>query len=85
MNRQEIEQSFLSAGWELDGSFGEHLIIGDSGDSTSLLAHEEVWEADEPVFEILDHKRLASYWVREVPTPQQAIKLVQEQGKPPEE
>jgi hypothetical protein len=85
MNRQEIEQSFLSVGWELDGSFGEHLIIGDSGDSTSLLAHEEVWEADEPVFEILDHKRLTSYWVREVPTPQQAIKLVQEQGKPPEE
>ncbi len=85
MDRQEIEQSFLSAGWELDGSFGEHLIIGDSGDSTSLIAHEEVWEADDPVFEILDHKGLYTCWVREVPTPLQATKLVQEQGKSSEE
>ena len=85
MNRQEIKQSFVSAGWDLDGGFGEQLIIGYSGDSTSLLAHEEVWGADDPIFEILDHERLYTYWVREVPSPLQAKKLVQEQSKPPEE
>jgi hypothetical protein len=85
MNRQEIEQNFLNAGWELDGSFAEHLIIGDSGDSTSLIAHEEVWGAEDPHFEILDHKGLYTCWVREVPTPQQAKQLLQEQGKPSEE
>ena len=85
MNRQEIEQSFTSAGWDLDGSFGEHLIIGHSGDSVSLLAHKEVWGAEDPTFEILDHATLLTCWVGEVPTPQQATKLLREEGEPPEE
>jgi hypothetical protein len=41
VTRQEIEQRFADAGWELDGSFGGHLIIGYSGEHVSLLAHEE--------------------------------------------
>jgi len=56
-----MEQRFARAGWELDGSFSEHLIIGYSGDSVSLLAHEEVWETDEPIFEILDHEEMVNY------------------------
>jgi hypothetical protein len=28
MNQEEVEQGFASAGWELDGSFYKHLIIG---------------------------------------------------------
>ena len=83
MNRDEIEQRFASAGWELDGSFSGHLIIGYSGDCVSLLAHEEVWETDDPIFEILDHEQIVNYWVTEIPTPQQAEKLVREHGKPP--
>ena len=85
MDRQEIEQSFTRAGWDLDSSFGEHLIIGYSGDSTSLLAHREVWGADQPVFEILDHENLVTYWVSEIPTPRQATKLLRKIGQPPEE
>jgi hypothetical protein len=43
VNREEIEQRFASAGWDLDGSFAEHLIIGYNGDGVSLLAHKEDW------------------------------------------
>jgi hypothetical protein len=50
----------------------------------SLLAHEEVWGTDEPIFEILDHEEMVNYWVTDIPTPQQAQKLVREYGKPPE-
>jgi hypothetical protein len=88
VRREEIEQGFLDAGWELDGSFGEHLIIGYSGDHLSLLAHQEVWGTDNPIFEILDHEQMLSYWVTQIPNPQQADQLVclpRKQGKSPDE
>ena len=46
MNHKEIEQNFTSAGWELDGSFSDHLIIDYDGDGLSILAHREEWETD---------------------------------------
>jgi hypothetical protein len=85
MYQKEIEQSFTSAGWDIDGSFTEHLIIGYSGDNISLLAHKEVWGTDDPVFEIIDHERLLNYWVRDVPTPYQATTLLEEYGQSPAE
>ena len=85
MDQEEIEQHFANAGWDLDGSFAEHLIIGYSAENISLLAHKEAWQTDDPLFEIIDHKRLLSYWVREVPTPDQAAKLLEEFGHPPDE
>jgi hypothetical protein len=84
VTRQEIEQRFADAGWELDGSFGGHLIIGYSGEHVSLLAHKEAWGSDDPVFEILDHDKTLNYWTAEIPTPHQAEKLVHEHGEPPE-
>jgi hypothetical protein len=44
MGQKEINQSFTSAGWKLDGSFANDLIIGYDGDYLSILAHREVWE-----------------------------------------
>ncbi|CAA9462924.1 MAG: hypothetical protein AVDCRST_MAG28-3614 [uncultured Rubrobacteraceae bacterium] len=76
MGRQEIEHAFANAGWDLDDCFTDVLIIGCSGDSVSLLAHEEAWRDNESVFEILDHKRIVGRWVREIPTPQQAQELL---------
>jgi hypothetical protein len=64
---EEIEQRFVDAGWELDGSFADHLIIGYSGDHVSLLAHQEVWNTEDPVFEIQDHEEIVTYWVKEIP------------------
>jgi hypothetical protein len=82
---KEIQQGFLDAGWDLDGSFEDHLVIGYSGDGTSILAHEEAWDTDNPFFELLDHETMLTYWVRVVPTPRQAQKLLEEYGEPPEE
>jgi hypothetical protein len=38
MDQKEIEQSFTSAGWVLDVSFADDLIIGYDGDYLSILA-----------------------------------------------
>lgn len=87
MDPQKVKQKFTSAGWYIDDSFSEHLVIGCRGDDLSIVAHpEEVLErAEEPLFEIFDHERYATYWVRQIPTPQQALQLLREHGEPPEE
>ena len=79
MGQKELEQSFTSAGWELDGSFADDLIIGHDGDYLSILAHREVWESEDRAFEIIDHERNITYWVQEILTPQQATELLQEE------
>ena len=89
MNRETIEeivQSLASAGWDRDDGFSGYLIIGIRGDNLSIVAHEgeEVGETDEIVFELLDHERNVTHWVKEVPTPQQAQELLEEHGELPE-
>ncbi len=85
---KEIVQSFTSGGWELDNSFSGYLVIGFSGDNLSIVAHKEgeaaAGETDEIVFELLDHERNLTYWVKEVPTPQRAQALLEEHGELPE-
>ncbi len=85
---KEIVKSFTSAGWDRDDSFSGYLVIGFSGDNLSIVAHEgedvEVGETDQIVFELLDHERNVTYWVKEVPTPQQAQLLLEEHGELPE-
>ena len=85
MSPEEIEQSFASAGWHLDGGFTDYLIIGYNDDGLSILARKEAWETDEPVFELIDHERDVTYSVEEIPTPQQAQQMLQEHGQLPEE
>ncbi len=84
MGHQEIEQTFTNSGWELDGSFADHLVIGYDGDGLSILVHREEWETDDPTFEIIDHERILTYWVKDIYTPQQARDLLQLFGQPPE-
>jgi len=56
------------------------------GNGLSILAHEQAWLTDEPiVFELIDHERDVTYGVREIPPPQQAARLLIENGQPPEE
>jgi len=82
--KKEIKQSFDTAGWDLDGSFADHLVIGYSGDGISILAHKETWGTEDPFFELLDHERMHTYWVSgEIPSPQQAQELLEEYGQPP--
>ena len=84
MKRDEIERRFLEAGWELDGSFEDYLLIGHDGERISLLAHREHWGTDNPIFEILDHEEMTTCWVYEVPTPHQSTRLLQDHVQPPE-
>ena len=65
-----IEQSFARAGWELDYSFSEYLIIGHNGDGLSILAYPQAREPEEdPVFELIDHESNLTYGVQEIPSP----------------
>jgi hypothetical protein len=85
VHKEEIEQNFVNAGWDLDGSFDDHLVIGHSGEGFSILAHVETWGTEDPVFELLDHERMITYWVSgEIPSPQQAQALLEEHGELPE-
>ena len=87
MTREEIEQTFLAAGWQIDGSFAEHLIVDHDDGHLSVLAHGWVWEANDPIFELCDHEgeEDITYWVREIPTPERAAGLLREHGGPVEE
>ena len=84
MNQEELEQRLSRAGWNLDGSFSGYLLIGYT-DDLSLLVPEEAYQTNDPIFEIIEHERNATYWVREIPTPQQAQQLLEEHGELPEE
>jgi hypothetical protein len=84
LDLKEIVQSFTSAGWALDDSFADDLIIGYDGGYLSILAHRESWDSEDPAFEIIDHERNITYWVQEILTPQQATELLQEHGQVPE-
>ncbi len=81
MNWEEIERSFVGAGWEVCESSSPHLLlVGKAGD-LSILAYRSLAETEDPVFELLDHKRGTTYWVRVVPTPRLASVLLEEHGE----
>jgi hypothetical protein len=81
---EEIEHALVDAGWELDGTFSDHLLVGEDGE-LSILVPQWVGEMDDPVYELCDGERQTTYWVGEIPTPQQAAMLLEEHGGPPEE
>jgi hypothetical protein len=62
----------------------EHLLVGNCG-KLSILAYGSVIATDDPTFELLDRRRLLTYWVRVIPTPRQAALLLEERGGLPEE
>lgn len=80
MNREEIEQSFVGAGWEVSEYSSPYLLVGNACD-VSILAYRSLAEIEDPVFELLDHKRGTTYWVRVVPTPRLAAVLLEEHGE----
>ena len=81
MTQEEIEQGFADVGWQLDGSFYEHLIIGFTRD-LSILAYHPAWQSAEPEFQLCDHRNNLSYWVKEIVTPERAARLLEEHGEP---
>jgi hypothetical protein len=81
MNQEEVERGFAGAGWELDGSFYKHLIIG-FVDDLSIIAYRQTWKTEDPKFQLCDHENDLSCWVGEIPTPQRAAELLREHGEP---
>lgn len=71
-------------GWKLDAGFADHLVVGQDT-VVSILAYPWAWETDDPAFEISHEEKDTTYWVREIPIPQRAIELIEENGGPPEE
>jgi hypothetical protein len=84
MKEDEVEQGFAGAGWEINGSFYKHLIIGYT-DDLSIIAYRLLWETEDPKFQLCDHVNDLSCWVREIPAPQRALELLEERGKPLDE
>ncbi len=83
-DKTKIDRELAEAGWETDGSFSEHLAIGES-DGLCVLVHRSTWENDQPAYELYDVDKHVSYWVHEIPTPERATKLLEEHGETPEE
>ena len=83
-DKEKVDQEPADAGWITDGTFAEHLTIGES-DELCILVHRSTWETNEPTYELYDVRQHVSYWVHEVPTPEQAAKLLEEHGEPSEE
>jgi hypothetical protein len=83
-NQREIERGFVGAGWRVTDNSSEHLTVGNRG-KLSILAYESSMGTDDPSFELLDRRRMVTYWVRVIPTPRQAVVLLEEHGGLPEE
>jgi hypothetical protein len=84
MVKDMIDRNLADAGWETDGSFSEHLSIGNSGE-LCLLVHRSTWDIKAPTYELYDMDKHLSYWVHEIPTPERAAALLEEHGEPAEE
>jgi hypothetical protein len=83
-DKGKIDRKLEGAGWEADGTFSEHLSIGESGD-LCVLVHRSTHKTDEPTYELYDVGRHVSYWVHEIPAPEQAATMLEEHGQTPEE
>ncbi len=83
-DKGEVDQELEDAGWKTDGTFSEHLTIGESGD-LCLLVHRSTLETNEPTYELYDVDKHLSYWVHEIPTPEEAARQLKEHGEPPKE
>jgi hypothetical protein len=62
----------------------QYPLVGNAED-LAIVAHEQYAQTDDPAFELVDGRRVVSYWVRVIPTPRQAAVLLEEQGGLPEE
>jgi hypothetical protein len=83
-DKERHDEELAKAGWEPDGTFSEHLAIGHAGD-LYVIVPARVQGIGSRVFELYDVQTNLSYWVREIPTPQEAAELLRKHGGPPEE
>ena len=89
MTVDEIRTAISRAMWELRmeilfGTPGEDPLIGDGPDEAtkniSVCAWPSVWNVPEPKFDLYDADRNVTVWTHQIPTPEQAAKLLAEHG-----
>ena len=82
MDRAALEREVASAGWVIDSGFSEQLIIGNAGDLCILLP-EHSWQGTDTEYELYDVQKNVACWVRAIPTPFSAARLLQACGQTP--
>ena len=82
MDRAALKREVASAGWVIDSGYSEHLIIGNAGDLCILLP-ERSWQGADTEYELYDVEKNVACWVRAIPTPYYAERLLQECGQIP--
>ncbi len=83
---------FERRGWFASGFVGHSVTGSDHADRDGFSYHiivykpviEAFWSGSEPVFELYDEERSVAAYVREVPTPEQATRLLERHGIPAE-
>ncbi len=81
MNLKEIERSLVDSGWEVCESSSPHLLVVGKATDLAILAYRALAVTEDPIFELVDHRWGATYWVRVVPTPRVAAVLLEEHGE----
>jgi hypothetical protein len=81
VNREDIEQQLVDAGWDVDGSFAEHLALG-SAHELSILVPHWAWQEEVPLYELYDVEKNLACWVWIIPTPSRAAMLLEDYGEP---
>ena len=71
-----------SAGWVIESGFSEQLIVGNAGNLCILLP-ERSWQGTDTEYELYDVEKNVARWVRAMPTPYYAARLLQECGQTP--
>jgi hypothetical protein len=86
VTREEVERAFVDAGWQVGRDFFESsMSVVGLRSGLMIIAYESELKSENPLFELVDFERCLTYWVREVPTPDTAAKLLWEQGGLPGE
>jgi len=77
-----LERQVASAGWVIDSGFSEPLIIGNAA-GLCILLRERSWQGTDTEYELYDVEKNVACWVRAIPTPFSAARLLQEYGQTP--
>ena len=87
---EEIERSFMRAGWEVPGPT-RYPLVGNAGElsitayAQYAVAADDICRSRRRSAAIVDRRRAMSYWVRVIPSPRVAAVLIEKHGGAPEE
>jgi hypothetical protein len=60
LDEQQIQRGFTRAGWQLDGSFFEHLVVGYTQNLSTLASPQVLHTEGDLQFQLVDHEKTTS-------------------------